>query len=158
MLKQTGLKTRLANWVLSKKRQRKAIEPDPAWLEEPALAEAESAEVQSEAAEVAAVDDLPEMTLAEPAEIQEVAAAGEVQEDEIGEFGLIEEMPQPAALEPDPAWLEEPSLAAPAEEIESEPAEVAEVDYLPEMTLAEPAEIQEIAVAPLDAVHEDTVR
>ena len=79
-------------------------------------------------------------------------------EDEIGEFGLIEEMPPEAALEPDPAWLEEPALAEPAAEVESEAAEIAEVGDLPEMTLAEPDEIQEIAVAPLDAVHEDTVQ
>ena len=122
-----------------------ALEPDPAWFEEATLEEAEL-----EAAPAAA-DEPPEMTLAEPEAVQEVAAAPEDQvEDEIGELGLAEEAPAPMALEPDPSWPAEPALEE--AKSEEEPAEVAEVDDLPEMTLAEPEEIQEVAAIAEDAI------
>jgi hypothetical protein len=87
-------------------------------------------------------DDLPEMALEVPEEMEEVAAVEEeIEADEIGEFGLIEELPVQKAVEPDPSWLDEPT---PAEaDLEGESVE----DDLPEMSLEEAQEIEEIAAA-----------
>lgn len=128
--------------------------PESPWAEELPAAEYEHPEVAN-------VDDLPEMTLAETDEAAEVAKAeAEPNADELEDLGLADELPpiaeaasevpMPKSLEPDPAWLDEEA----GEQAEL-PAETAEVDDLPEMTLEAADESQEFAAAQEDEIEED---